>query len=329
MARALVLGATGHIGSHIVRSLLAENHTVRVVYRNPKYLFLLDGLSVERVPLDLSDSSSLKQACLGCDWVFHAASYYPSYLESTQRALTQGLEQIRRVLEVFCEVNPSRIVFTSSAATIRRTPDRLASEEDAEPWPLVGQRSLYATVKIALEHEILHAATQGRLPITIVNPSICLGEYDAHRFSGRAILIFAKGRLPFYIDSTLSLVYTGDVGIAHVRAAERGRIGERYLLTAHNMSLKEFAHLVAEQVGVPAPRWRLSRKVAMSVALGSECLAWLTRSSALLTREAIESARMVPGFDNAKAVKELGLPQTPITDTVRRAIAWFKAYGYL
>jgi dihydroflavonol-4-reductase len=328
MTRALVLGATGHIGAHIVRALLAEGHTVRAAYRSERFLHVLDALPVERVRVDLASLEGLPEALDGCRWVFHAAGDYPGPRERRDEAVARAVRTTRRVLQSFRQAAPARIVFTSSAATIRRVPGRLATEQDAEPWPSEERRPLYATVKIAMEHEVRQAVGEG-LPVVIVNPSVCIGEYDAHCFSGRAVLLFATHRLPCYLDCVLNAVYTGDVGIGHVRAAQRGGIGERYLLAGRNVALRDFAALVARKAGVAPPRWRVPYRLAISAAAASELMARLTGGEPLLPRSAIHTARQGPGLDAAKARTELALPQTPLEDAVARALAWFKSHGYL
>lgn len=326
--RALVLGATGHIGAHVVRALLADGHQVRAAYRRARFLSVLDGLPIERVALDLNDPVRLRAALNGCEWVFHAAGYYPSFTTPRDQAVQRSIDSTRRMLEALVAASPSRVVFTSSAATIQRIAGRAATEADEEPWPLPDRRPLYATVKIAMEAEVRRACTAG-LPAVIVNPSVCLGEYDAHPFSGRAILAFAKHRLPFYLGHEFNAVYTGDVGVGHVRAAERGRVGERYLLTGRNITVKAFAELVAAEARVPAPRWRLPYRVAWAAALATEAVGWLTRREPLLPRQVVHTARAGQRLDGTKAIRELSLPQTPIEEAIRRALAWFKAHGYL
>ena len=130
--RALVLGSTGHIGAHIVRALLAERHEVRAAFRSERFCSLLEGLPVERARVDLETLEGLPEALRGCAWVFHAAGYYPDFHAPRARAIAQGIESTRRILEMIRGAGPSRVVFTSSAATIRRVPGRLADETDAE-----------------------------------------------------------------------------------------------------------------------------------------------------------------------------------------------------
>ena len=328
MVRALVLGATGHIGSHVVRALLAEGHQVRAAYRSERFLFLLDGLAVERVRVDLDTLEGMRDALDGCEWVFHAAGYYPRFRERREPAIERGVRSTRRLLEQLRWASPARVVFTSSAATIRRVPGRPATEADAEPWPLTAWRPTYASVKIAMEHEVLGACRDG-LPAVVVNPSLCVGEYDARPFSGRAVLAFARPRVPVYVRHTFNAVYTGDVGIGHVRAAERGRFGERYLLAGRNVTLQEFAALVARTAGVRPPRWRVPYGLVWAAAVATEAAARVTRTEPLLPRGAVHSLRAGQLLDGTKALREFSLPQTPLEEAVRRALAWFRQHGYL
>lgn len=283
MARALVLGATGHIGAHIVRALLAEGHAVRAAYRRDRYLHVLDQLPVERCRVDVESLEGLPQALDGCGWIFHAAGYYPRLFAGRRHAVARGVEGVRRLIEACARAGPQRVVFTSSAATI----------EGRGPTPL------YARVKRAMEAEIQRAAAQG-LPAVIVNPSVCLGEYDAHAFSGQLILLCARFPALFTGGGTFNAIYTGDVGVGHVRAAERGRIGERYPMTCRQVAWREFAAMVTQAAGARPPRWRAP---------------WTVHRAHPL--------------DGSKALRELSLPETPIEEAVRRAVAWFRSRGML
>ena len=328
MASALVLGATGHIGAHVVRALLARGHAVRAAYRSEKYLPVLDGLPVERAKVDLDHPEELREALRGCSWVFHAAGYYPSNRPSRAEAIRTGIESSRRDLEEIRRAGPERVVFTSSAATIRAGAGKMATEADSEPWPLTHWRHPYAAAKIAMEQEVLRAAGAG-LPVVIVNPSLCIGEYDARAFSGRSVLAFAKYRLGWYTETSFNVVYTGDVGVGHVRAAEAGRVGERYLLAGQNVSLKEFGALACRELGLSPPRWKIPTVGAYLAACGVELFAAVTGREPLFTRE--EARRIRGGYllDGSKAVRELGMPQTPPAEAVRRAVQWFRQQGHL
>ncbi len=328
MARALVLGATGHIGAHIVRALLDRGHEVRAAFHRERYLPLLSGLQVERVQVDLQEPQAVRRAAGGCQWVFHAAGYYPTFRERREEAVRTAIASVRRVMEEIRAAGCERVVFTSSAATIRARRDRASTEDDLEPWPLDGWRPLYATVKVAMEHEVLRACAGG-VPVVVVNPTVCIGEYDAHAFSGRAVLIFAKGRMPFYLDRRINAIYTGDVGVGHLSAAERGRVGARYILTAHEVPLRAFAATVARLAGVPPPRIRLPNPVALAAASVLEVVARLTHTEPLLPRQAVHTSQVGKQLDGSKAVRELSLPQTPLEEAIRRALAWFRVNGRL
>lgn len=299
--QALVLGATGHIGAHVVRALLNRGHAVRAAYRNPRYQFVLDQLPVERVQLDLEEPEALRRAAEGCPAVFVCAGYYPRWTEPRREAVARGIRQIRAVFDVLSQVRPERIVYTSSAATIAPAPDRPSTEADRRPWPPTANLLLYSTVKTAMEHEVQHYV-DASLPVMTINPSVCIGEYDAHAFSGRLVLWFARRRwrLPVSLRHTMNTVYTGDVGAGHALAAERGRVGERYLLTGEQITMWEFAHRVARLAGVPPPRW---------------CVPY--------------PRFPMQRLDGTKAQRELGLAITPVDEALRRALAWFRQHGYV
>ena len=330
MRRALVLGATGHIGSHVVRALLKRGDAVRAAYRNPRYAFLLEGLPLERVQLDLDDARQLAGAVEGCEVAFVCAGYYPRWTDRREPAIQRGLAQIRRVFDALRHRRLQRIVYTSSAATIAPVPGRASIEADRESWPLTQFRPLYSTVKIAMEHAVGRYIDEG-LPIVIVNPSVCIGEYDAHPFSGRLVLAFAgkRRRLPVYLECAFNVVYTGDVGAGHVLAAEQGVVGERYLLTGEHTTMSAFARRVAAQAHVPPPRWEVAYPLAMAASMVSEGLAALTRSEPLLPRQVIRHARTPQRLDGSKARRALGLPSTPMDDAIRRAVSWFDQHHYL
>ncbi len=353
--RALVLGGTGHIGAHVVRALAREGHAVRVLCRDRRRLSVLEGVPVDVADGSTDDADQLCRALDGCDWLFHVAGYYPSFTAEVAPAVASGIADVRRVLWAAQRVGVRRIVFTSSSSTIRRVPERrgawcgdlgrfhssvssqegfhvkpqpgrLAAETDWESEPLDHYRPLYPTVKIAMEQEALRAAREG-LPVVVVNPALCLGEYDAKPFSGRMITIVAHG-LPMgmYVEHRLNAVYTGDVGIGHVRAAERGRVGERYLLAGRNLRFSELVAVIARETEARPPRWRVPYAVVAGVAQASGWW-WRVRGGRgepwLLAR-AVEQVREGQFLDGARAARELGMPQTPVEEAVRRAVAWFR-----
>jgi len=179
-----------------------------------------------------------------------------------------------------------------------------------------------------MEREALRAAAAG-LPVVVVNPALCVGEYDAHAFSGRAVLAYARDRLPWYTDTCFNVVYTGDVGVGHVRAAERGQAGERYLLAGENVTLKEFATWVCRELGRPPPRWRIPYPWTLLVASAVELAGWVRGTEPLFTRQQAQRIRHGYRLDGSKARRELGMPQTSAREAIRRAVQWFRQEGLL
>jgi len=327
-ARALVIGSTGHIGSHVVRALLAEGTAVRAWHRSTPRLDTLAGLDVERVQGDTADRAQLTAALRGCAWLFQCGGYYPFGQQPRDAAVQAGVQNVRDVLEAARAAAVERVVFTSSAATNRRVAGRAGTEADAEPYPPSAPRSLYATVKIAMEQEALRFAREG-LPVVFLNPSVCLGEYDTKPFSGLMLFPVAKWRLPVYLQHQFSAVYTGDVGRAAVAAARRGRQAERYLLAAQNVTYLDFTRLVARLAGVRPPWLPVPYPVAWATAAVTELIGRLTRTPPAIPLHAVVATKHRETLDGSKVMRELGLIYTPLDEAIRRALAWFRQVGLL
>ena len=278
MTKALVLGATGHIGAHVTQQLVNAGVQVRTLCRVPQRLGVLEFLDVEIMLGAIEDRDILRRAMDGCQWLFDCAGYYPGFSETKEQAVAQGIAHVTAVMDVARDARVERIVFTSSTSAIGRVHGRPATEDDYEPWPLKQPRPLYGTVKLAMEEEARRYARDGA-PVVIVNPSFCVGEYDRKPFSGKLLLMYARRTLPLYMDHQFNVVYTGDVGRGHVLAAQHGRVGERYILGGHNTTLQVFAELVAREAGVPPPRIKIPFWMALGVGYLSEAAAKLDRKS--------------------------------------------------
>jgi dihydroflavonol-4-reductase len=288
----------------------------------------LDGLQVERVTGDLSDTDSLRRGVAGCDWVFHVAALYSFWGHAWEDFYEANVEGTRRVLEASQEAGVARIVHTSSIAALAVHEDRTPATEEI-PSSLEGkighyQRSKYLGQQVALEY-----AGKG-LPVVIVNPSTPVGEGD-HKPTptGRIIVDFLRGRMPGYVDTGLNIVDVEDVAAGHLLAAERGRLGEKYILGGENLALKQVLDLLAEISGRPRVRFRIPSWVAMGWAYVDVTLARINRRySPTATPEKVRLSRRSEYFDPGKAVRELGLPQTPAREALRKAVAWYRAHGY-
>jgi dihydroflavonol-4-reductase len=227
--KVLVLGAAGLLGSNLVRALLAHGDQVRALIRPGKRASTLDGLAIERVEGDLNDAPSLARACDGVQVVYQTASYYPAQTVPASAAVTQALAETRNLLATVRRASVERLVFTSTLTTIGfpADPSKLANEDC--PFTPLFPDNPYLMAKIAMEREVLAAARDG-VPAVVVNPTAFFGPYDCKPTSGTQILMIAKRLMPGYVQGPINVIDVRDVAAGMIRAAERGRVGERYIL---------------------------------------------------------------------------------------------------
>jgi dihydroflavonol-4-reductase len=325
----LVLGATGQLGTNLVRALLANGDQVRAFMRPTSNPIGLQGLDLERVEGDLNDPDSLARACKGVRVVYQAASYYPPQTVPVDAATAQALVETRHLLDTVRRAGIERLVFTSTLTTIGfpSTPGRLADETC--PFTTAYTSNPYLIAKAAMEHEVLKAARDG-LPAIVVNPTAFFGPYDSKPTSGTQILMIAKGLMPAYLQGPINVIDVRDVAVGMIRAAERGRIGERYILGNWNTTQKEFNELIARVAGVRAPLVPVPFALARyGSKVGDWAFRMILRRPAPLPGFFVEMLRHMQHYDCSKAIRELDYPRSPVERAVRDALAWFRANGYL
>lgn len=326
--RTFVTGGTGFIGGAVVRRLLEAGHEVRVLVRSRSETRQLDGLPVERVEGDLANAESLRRGIAGCDWVFHVAALYSYWGHRWEDFYQANVEGTRRVLEIARDEGTDRIVYTSSIAVLGFTKDGSTGTEDT-PSALADMIGNYKRSKFLAEVVAHDFARQG-LPVVIVNPSAPVGVGD-HKPTptGKMIVDFLNGRMPAYVDTGLTVVDVEDVAAGHLLAAERGRVGERYILGGENLTLKQVLDLLAEVSDRPRVRFRIPHAVALVWAYVDVALTRLIPNHIpTATPETVRLSRSYEYFDSGKAVRELGLPQTPAREALRKAVEWYRANGY-
>jgi dihydroflavonol-4-reductase len=326
--RTFVTGGTGFIGGAVVRRLLAAGHDVRALVRRGADARQLDGLPVARVEGDLRDRDRLPRGMAGCDWVFHVAALYSYWGHSWNDFYQSNVEGTRQVLETAREEGVQRIVYTSSISTLGVHRDRSPATEDT-PSSLADRIGPYQRSKFLAEEIARDFARQG-LPVVIVNPAAPVGVGD-HKPTptGQIIVDFLKGRMFGYVDTGLNIVDVEDVADGHLLAAERGRVGERYILGGENLTLKQILDLLAEVSGRPPVRLRIPHWVAQGWAYIDVAMARLNpRRIPAATPDKVRLSRRYEFFDPEKAVRELGLPQTPARVALRKAVEWYRAHGY-
>ena len=323
----LVTGGTGFVGAHLVRALLARGDDVRCLARPGSRRDNLEGLAVEVVEGDLCDPASLDRAVAGCESLFHCAADYRLYARDPGELYRVNVEGTRRLLGAAGEAGVGTVVYTSSVGALGLEAEGRPANETT-PVSLERMIGHYKRSKFLGERVAEEMARQG-LRVVIVNPSTPVGELDIKPTpTGRMIVDFLRRRMPAYVDTGLNLIDVRDVAEGHLAAAERGRSGERYILGNRNLSLREILGILGDLTGLPAPGLRLPHWVPALVAAASTALARARGGEPRVSIESVRMARYKMYFDAAKAVRELGLPQTPVENALERAVTWFRAKGY-
>jgi dihydroflavonol-4-reductase len=325
----LVTGGTGFVGANLVRELVATGARVRVLARPASDRRALEGLPVEVVAGDLLDPASLRPAVAGVEVLFHVAADYRLWAPDPALLYRVNVEGTRALLAAAEAAGVRRVVYTSSVGTLGIPTDGTCGTETT-PVALADMVGDYKRSKFMAEREAEAAASRG-VPVVIVNPSAPVGPWDWKPTpTGRMLVEYLRGRMFAYLDTGLNIVHVRDVARGHILAAERGRVGERYILghAGGNLGLREIFERLASYTGISAPRWRLPYGAALGFAGVLEGVAQVTRREPRASRTAVRMAAKRMFFDPARAVRELGLPQTPVDDALREAVDWFLAHGY-
>jgi dihydroflavonol-4-reductase len=327
--KTLITGASGFIGSAVLRRLLACGHQVRALVRPQSARRNLAGLAVELVTGDLRDPTSLERAVQGCSALFHVAADYRLWVPEPEDMYKTNVEGTRNLLLAAARAGVERIVYTSSVATMGLLPDGNPADEET-PVTLADMIGHYKRSKFLAEAEVLRLARETGLAVVTVNPSTPVGPRDLKPTpTGRMILQAAAGRMPAYVDTGLNLVHVDDVAEGHLLAFEKGRTGERYILGGSNMSLKEILSDIAVISGRPAPRVCLPHNLVLPVAYMVEALARLYKGGEpFITVDGVRLARKRMFFSHEKAEKELGYNPGPVNQALKDAVDWFRYNGY-
>jgi dihydroflavonol-4-reductase len=325
---ALVTGASGFVGSAVVRQLIARDWRVRVLLRPTSDRRNVDDLPVEIVEGALEDEASLRAALAGCSHLFHVAAEYRLWVRDPAAMFRANVDGTQLLMESALAAGLQRIVYTSSVATLSTDGSGGAADETVPSFfaDMVGP---YKQSKFRAEEAVRRLVAERGLPAVIVNPSTPVGPRDIKPTpTGRIIVEAASGRMPAFVDTGLNLVHVEDVALGHVLAAERGRIGERYILGGENLSLAEILAAVADLAGRPKPRLRLPLAPLMPIAWLSEGLAGITGKEPFVTLDGLRMARKKMYFSSAKAAAEFGYAPRPVRQGLAEAIAWFRQQGY-
>lgn len=324
----LVTGGTGFVGAAVVRLLLSEGHTVRALARRGSDLRNLDGLDIDLAFGDLLDQASLRQALKGCRRVYHVGAHYSLWEPSPEVLYRVNVDGTRNLLDAAMEGGVERVVYTSTVGALGHRDDAGPANEET-PVSLDQMIGHYKRSKFLAEEEARDAARRG-LPVVIVNPSTPVGPRDIKPTpTGQIIVDFLNRRMPAYIDTGLNFIDVENVAMGHLLAAERGRIGERYILGHCNLTLHEVFAILGEIAKLPPPNIRLPYRLIIPLAYGNHWLSRLTNKPPRIPLEGVKMAKRRMFFDASKAVRELGLPQSPIEQALEAAVRWFTDHGYV
>ncbi|NOS72630.1 MAG: NAD-dependent epimerase/dehydratase family protein [Verrucomicrobia bacterium] len=327
--RCFVTGASGFIGANLVHELVARGHQVKALLREKSDLRGLAGVEFERVSGDVSNRAALQAAMRGCDWCFHVAASYHLWLPDYAPMYAANVEGTRNVIEGAAQAGCSRIIYTSTVGCIglpREIDGSVKPTDETTPVSEAQMSNHYKRSKWQAEQVALELARKG-MPVVIVNPTAPVGPRDVKPTpTGQVIVDFLNRAMPAYLDTGLNWVHVRDVAVGHILAAEKGRVGERYILghADGNWTMKEAFAVLEKITGTRAPRTRIPYWVALTAAHVDETISSFTGKPPKAPLAGVRMAKYKMFFNPAKAVRELGLPQTPPEKALADAVDWFR-----
>ncbi len=317
MPTTLVTGATGLVGSHVVRALLARGDEVRVTVRDRSRLDNLEGLDVETATADILDRRQVRRAMAGVERVFHVAGL-TSLRASRETMFRINVEGTRIVLAEALRAGVERVVHTSSVAAIGPAPPGTTADE-TQAYHAGREAIPYLDSKHEAEVQALRMVARG-LPAIIVNPGHVFGPGDLYRSSTELVRRFLRREIPAYVEGTLNVVDARDVAAGHLLADEHGEPGERYILGGRNFTLDRLFADLGRISGVEPPAVKLPRPAALALAELAEALP----GTPIITATEVRAASLRWAFRNTKARRELGWRPMPHEDTLESVVAWYR-----
>ena len=327
MEKVLITGASGFVGANLTRLLLSKGYKIRLLIRKSSNPGNFKDLGVEVVVGDLLDRDSLQRAVKNCKFVFHVAADYRLWSKNPNEIYDNNVNGTKNLLEACDSAGVTRVVYTSSVATIGKPKSGcIGTENDlATLEEIVGH---YKRSKFLAEQWVLKIAQKG-FPVVVVNPSTPVGLYDIKPTpTGKIIVDFLNRKMPAYLQTGLNFVDVSDVAYGHYLALKHGTVGNRYILGGENLYLREFLVRLGKIINRPAPSIRIPWAFAYMLAGVGSLQSFLTQKEPFVPMEGVLMAKRVMFFDSSKAKKKLGYRSKPIDQSLRKAIGWFSAHGY-
>jgi dihydroflavonol-4-reductase len=323
----LVTGASGFLGSHVTRQLVARGDSVRVLLRASSNNRAIADLPLEYVTGDLRDSASLARALAGVTRVFHVAADYRLWAKRKQDIYDSNVGGTKNLLDAAKRAGVSQFVYTSTVATIavdrREHPNEFT---DARLEEMIGH---YKRSKWQAERAVLDAAKQG-FPAIIAMPTTPVGPWDWKPTpTGKIILDFLNGKMPGYVETGLNFVGVEECAAGHLLVSDKGKIGERYLLGAENLTLKQVLDTLAKITGLAAPKLKIPHGLALGVAYANTAFSRLLGREPGIPVEGVKIAKHMMFVNAARAQKELGFKPGSVAGAFERAVRWYADNGYV
>jgi len=326
--KCFVTGATGFLGSHVARQLLARGAELRLLVRPSSRTNNIADLPAERVIGDLRGPESLKKGMAGCEFVFHVAADYRLWARHGQELYDSNVEGTRNILQAARDTGVRRVIYTSSVATMGFGNNGRLTDEST-PVTISNMIGDYKRSKFMAERLVIEAAQAGQ-NIVMVNPTTPIGERDIKPTpTGRIIVDFLRRKFPAYVDTGLNLVDVVDCAEGHLLAMEKAAPGERYILGGENLTLKQILDKLAAITGLPSPKVKLPYAMAYASGVVDTLVTGkMLKREPRVTLDAVRMGRKKMFVSSAKAERELGWKPHPVDGALRRAVEWFLANGY-
>jgi dihydroflavonol-4-reductase len=321
-------GATGFVGHHVAKALVAEGADLRILVRKTSNLKNLEGIPGDTEVGDLAHPESFAPALKGCDAVVHVAADYRLWIRDPDAMYRANVDGTRDLLRLSREAGVPRVVYTSSVATMHFRTDGIVINEDT-PVTIADMVGHYKRSKFMAEREAIAAAQDGQ-HVIVLNPTTPIGPNDAKPTpTGRIFVDFLNRKFPAYVDTGLNLVDVTEVARTHVAALTVGTPGRRYILGGENLTLKQILDKMSAITGIPSPTTKIPFAVAATYAFFEELITGRIRGrEPRATLEEVRMGRKKMYASSAHAQQELGFRIVPVYPAMRAAIDWFRANGY-
>ena len=326
----LLTGATGFIGSAILRKLIGRGDRVRTLVRSTSDQRNLSGLDCEVFIGDINDPDSIRPAIKDCQILFHVAADYRLWAINPDEIIKTNVTGTQNIMMAAMAENIEKIIYTSSVATLGKNYDDTPANENT-PSYLKNMIGTYKRSKFLAEQNVQRMIVDQSLPAIIVNPSAPVGPRDLKPTpTGRLIVKAANGEIPAFIKTGLNIVHVDDVAIGHLQALEKGNIGERYILGGENVTLEKILKLISECTGKTAPKISIQPNIVLPIAYLTEAWAQVTKSpEPFITVDGVRMSKQKMYYTSIKAELKLGYNFRPAKEAIKDSIEWFGKQGYI